>query len=62
MTTCITTLSVCVSMLPDPIRQRLIDKYDPEDIIDLLNLDTEQLVNLLDWYILENIEKLEIDE
>lgn len=49
-------------MLPDPIRQRLIDKYDPEDIIDLLNLDTEQLVNLLDWYILENIEKLEIDE
>lgn len=62
MTTRITTLSMCVSMLPDPIRQRLIDKYDPEDIIDLLNLDTEQLVNLLDWYILENIEKLEIDE
>lgn len=46
-------------MLPDLIRQRLIDKYDPEDIISLLNLDTEQLVDLLDWYILENLEKLE---
>lgn len=49
-------------MLPDLIRQRLIDKYNPEDIISLLNLDTEQLVDLLDWFILENLEKLEEDD
>jgi len=46
-------------VLPDLVRQRLIDKYDSEDIISLLNLDTEQLVDLLDWYILENLEQLE---
>lgn len=49
-------------MLPDLIRQRLIDKYNPEDIISLLNLDTEQLVDLLDWFILENLEKLEEED
>lgn len=49
-------------MLPDLIRQRLIDKYNPEDIISLLNLDTEQLIDLLDWFILENLEKLEEDD
>ncbi len=49
-------------MLPDLIRQRLIDKYNPEDIISLLNLDTEQLIDLLDWFILENLEKLEEED
>lgn len=46
-------------VLPDNIRQQLVDRYDPEDIISILELDIEQLVDLLDWYIVQNLEKFE---
>lgn len=50
-------------LLDTSIRQQLIDRYDPEDIISILELDIEQLVDLLDWYIVANLEKFEdLDE
>jgi hypothetical protein len=48
-------------MIPEHIKQLLVDKYDPDDIIDLLGLDTEELVDLLEDYILDNLDKFELE-
>lgn len=41
--------------------EELIDKYDPDDIIDILGVDTEQLVILLEHYIADRLNKFELD-
>lgn len=47
-------------MIPEIIRQRLIDKYDPDVIIDLLGLTTEELIEYLEEPIMENLTKLDL--
>ena len=43
-------------------KERLLDKYDPDDIIDILGLDSEQLIELLESYIANHIHLFELDD
>jgi len=38
----------------------LVDRYDPDTIIDFLGLDTEELVELLEEVIVDNLHKFDI--
>ena len=42
-------------------RERILDKYDPDDIIDILSLTSEELIELLEKLIYENIELFELE-
>jgi hypothetical protein len=48
-------------MLPEHIKQQLLDRYDPDDIISILELDTEELIDELEYLILKNLDKFELD-
>lgn len=48
-------------MLPEHIKQLLLDRYDPDDIISILELDTEELIDELEHLILKNLDKFELD-
>ena len=47
--------------LTEEQRQELLDKYDPGDLIDILGLNSEELIDLLEKYISENIELFELE-
>jgi hypothetical protein len=47
-------------MLPEHIKQQLLDRYDPDDIISILELDTEELIDELEYLILKNLDKFEL--
>jgi hypothetical protein len=48
-------------MIPEKIKQQLLDRYDPDDIIYILELSTEELIDELEHLILENIGKFELE-
>ena len=48
--------------ITDNQRERLLDRYDPDDIIDILGLDSEQLIELLESYIANHIHLFELDD
>lgn len=43
-------------------RLRIIERWSPEEVLDLLSLDTEQLVDLLEDYVIGNIEKFDVED
>lgn len=42
-------------------RQELIDKYDADDIISILEPEIEELIDLLEDLIVTNLERFELD-
>ena len=42
-------------------RQELIDKYDADDIISILEPEIEELIDLLENLIVTNLERFELD-
>jgi len=48
-------------MLPEHVKQQLLDRYDPDDIISILELDIEDLIDALEHLIMEDIGKFELD-
>jgi len=48
--------------ISEHIRQQLIDRYDPDDILTVLGLDTEELIDYLEELIIENLHKFNYDE
>lgn len=49
-------------MIPEHIKQQLLDRYDPDDIIYILEIDTEELVDELEHLIMRNLDKFNLDD
>lgn len=47
--------------LTEEQRQELLDKYDPDDIIEILGWDTETLIGRLELWLVQEIHKFELD-
>lgn len=50
-----------IIILTEEQKQELIDKYDVDDIIAILEPDIEELISILEEYIVQNIDKFELD-
>lgn len=42
-------------------RQELLDKYDPDDIIEILGWDTETLIDRLGHWLVQELDKFELE-
>jgi len=49
-------------MISEKIKQQLLDRYDPDDIIYLLEISTEDLIDELEHLILRNLDKFNLDD
>jgi len=50
------------TMISEKIKQQLLDRYDPDDIIYLLEISTEDLIDELEHLILRNLDKFNLDD
>jgi hypothetical protein len=50
-----------MSRLTQQQKQEILDRYDPDDIIEILGMTTVILVEILEVYISRNLRKFDLD-
>ncbi len=49
-------------MLLEEIKEKIVDKYDPDDICDALEITTQELLDAFEAKLVAEIDKFEVDE